>query len=60
MCDVDVIGLGKGLTGGYGGDSERERERERESEFVIRDNFLHCRISVDYFSKKLHALVGVR
>ena len=39
---------------------ERERERERESEFVIRDNFLHCRISVDYFSKKLHALVGVR
>jgi hypothetical protein len=45
VCDVDHIGYGKGLTVGYGADSETA------SEFITTENLLHCRISADYFSK---------
>jgi len=49
VCDVDRIGLGKGLTLGYGEDSDRA------SELVIRENFWRYRMSADYFSKYLCA-----
>lgn len=50
MCDVDRIGLGKGLTATYGGDSGRA------SGLVTRENFWRCRMSADYFSKNLCAM----